>query len=364
MIDNFYSLDSLLSKKAKFNILFGERANGKSFAVKKYVLEQAVKGEKFVYIRRWREDVIGSRIEGYWEDMEKTDNGLELIKEITKEKYDCIQIYRSEIFFAKRDENSKKIRGEQIGRAVALTGDTHEKSYAYVGYYNIIYEEFITDGGYLANEVSKFMSLISTILRRRTGKIFMIGNTLTKTCPFFREWELINVPKQKQNTIDIYHHYTKERDNDENEIVIDIAVEYCANTGASRGMIINNRMITKGEWASSHKEHLPLLYKEYDRVASILIDDELEYFAVDLLTYKSAALLYVRCIEKKWVNRDKFDVIITDKFSHEVKYVKTLKAFPKLHKIYIWLYESGNVCYSDNLTGTTFLTLLNNRKIW
>lgn len=364
MSADFYKLNNLLNKKAKFNILFGERANGKSFAVKKYVLERAVAGEKFVYVRRWREDVIGSRIEGYWEDMEKTDSGLELIKEITKEKYDCIQIYRGEIFFAKRDENMKKIRGEQIGRAVALTGDTHEKSYAYVGYYNIIYEEFITDSGYLANEVDKFMSLISTILRRRIGKIFMIGNTLTKTCPFFREWELINVPKQKQNTIDVYHHHTAEFSEDGIENIIDIAVEYCANTGASRGMIINNEMITKGEWASSHKEHLPFLYKEYVRVMSILVDDELEYFAVDLLTHKSTALLYVRCIEKKWVNRDKFDVVITDKFLHEIKYVKTLKAFPKIHKIYKWLYESGNVCYSDNLTGTTFLTLLNNRKIW
>lgn len=360
-----YSLDNLLLEDATYNLLYGERANGKSYAVKRYCLKRFYENrEKFVYMRRWLEDVTKNRGESYWDDMEEDDEGNRRVREITNDKYDCISVYRNEIFFANRDEKGKKVRGEQIGRIVVLTGDTHDKSRSFVGYYNIIFEEFITDSGYLGNEVNTFMSLVSTILRRRNGKIFLIGNTLTKTCPYFREWELVNVPKQKQGTTDIYYYKLNEKDENDNELVIKIACEYCANTSRITKTIFGNKMISKGEWQTEEKEHLPLLYGQHKRILSILLDDELELFAIDLLTYERSVLLYIRMIERKWTDRDKYDIILTDRFNYDNRYMKNLNAIPKLRNLCNRLFNSGKVCYQDNLVGTTFTSILNNRKIW
>ncbi len=367
MKNKHYSLNNILKTDALYYLLYGERANGKSYAVKLRCLEKAYenpKTEKFVYLRRWLEDVSKNRAEGYWDDMEYDDEGNRRIEEITHGEYTCISVYRNEIYFANRDEKEKKVRGVMIGRVAVLTGDTHEKSRSFVGYSRIIFEEMITESGYLGNEVSTFMSMVSTILRKRVGEVFLIGNTLTRACPYFREWELINVPKQKQGTIDIYNYKLEDKDENGNELYVKIACEYCENVQGRTRMIFGNKMITRGEWQTEEKEHLPDLYGEYERHLSILLDDELEHFVIDVLSHENIPLLYIREVDRRWINRNKYDIIITDRFSYEQKYMKDLSAIPKLRKFIKWLFDSGKVCYQDNLVGTTFLTLLNNRKIW
>lgn len=359
-----YSLDKILSFLCRYNVLFGERSNGKSYAVKKYCLEKAYKdNQKFVYMRRWLEDIQKNRAESYWDDMEENDDGGREIETMTDGEYDCVAVWRGEIYFAKRDENGKKVRGKQIGRIVVLTGDTHEKSRVFVGYFNIIFEEFITTSGYLTDEVNTFMSMVSTILRRRDGRVFLIGNTLTKACPYFREWELVGVPKQKIGTIDIYHYTTDEIDDNGEMIIVDIACEYCENTAGKSRMIFGNKMISSGEWQTEKKEHLPLPYGEYKRKLSILIDDELETFVLDVLIYEKQPFLYVRESKRRWTDYDKYDIIITDRFYHNYKYVKSLSAYPLLDQFVKRLLDSGKITYEDNLIGTSFSTLLNNRKI-
>ena len=60
----FYSLTKILNKKADYNIIFGERSNGKTYAALLYGLKRFVAtGEQFAYIRRWREDLRGKRAE-------------------------------------------------------------------------------------------------------------------------------------------------------------------------------------------------------------------------------------------------------------------------------------------------------------
>lgn len=360
-----YSLEKILSTLAEFMVLFGERSNGKSYAVKLRCIEMAYhNNEKFVYMRRWREDIVGNRAESYWDDMEEDDEGNRRVEEITGGEYTCISVYRGEIFFAIRDENGKKVRGKQVGRVVVLTGDTHEKSRSFVGYYRIVFEEMITNKGYLADEVNTFMSLVSTILRRREGEVFLIGNTLTKQCPYFREWELVNVPRQKQGTIDIYKHVTGEFDENGVPIVVSIACEYCENTTGVTKMIFGNKMISSGEWQTEQKEHLPLVYGEYKRHLSVLIDDELELFVIDLLSYNRQPLLYIREDSRKWTDYERYDIIITNRFYHDYKYIKSLSAIPKICNMFRRLFDSGKVCYQDNLIGTSFSTLLNDRKIF
>ena len=49
----YYQLDGILSKNADYNIIFGERSNGKTYAALLYGLQNYVeKDEQFAYIRK------------------------------------------------------------------------------------------------------------------------------------------------------------------------------------------------------------------------------------------------------------------------------------------------------------------------
>lgn len=51
--NKYYSLNNILKKDAQYNIIFGQRSNGKTYAVKKYGLEKFIKtGEQMAYVRR------------------------------------------------------------------------------------------------------------------------------------------------------------------------------------------------------------------------------------------------------------------------------------------------------------------------
>ena len=50
----FYSLDNILKKNATYNMIFGERSNGKTYSVLKYGIEQFFKNRgQIAIVRRW-----------------------------------------------------------------------------------------------------------------------------------------------------------------------------------------------------------------------------------------------------------------------------------------------------------------------
>ena len=58
----YYRLDNILKKEAQYNIIFGERSNGKTFAVLEHGLKLfAETGKQLAIIRRWKEDFRGKR---------------------------------------------------------------------------------------------------------------------------------------------------------------------------------------------------------------------------------------------------------------------------------------------------------------
>ena len=70
MKSKYYSLKNILSKNAQYNIIFGERSNGKTYAVLKYALERFVKtGEQLALIRRWQDDFTGKRGQTMFESL-------------------------------------------------------------------------------------------------------------------------------------------------------------------------------------------------------------------------------------------------------------------------------------------------------
>ena len=60
-----YNLDNIDKLGARFNLIYGERSNGKSYQVKhKKGVEKYLKtGRRFILMRRWKEENTSEKIE-------------------------------------------------------------------------------------------------------------------------------------------------------------------------------------------------------------------------------------------------------------------------------------------------------------
>ena len=258
----FYSLTKILNKKADYNIIFGERSNGKTYAALLYGLKRFVTtGEQFAYIRRWREDLRGKRAENLFSN--HVANGA--IEEITNGECNAIFYLSGKWYLAKYDTEKKKYypQNTPFCYGFCLSEQEHEKSSSYPNVTTIIFDEFLTRRYYLPDEFMLFMNLLSTIIRQRDNvKVFMLGNTINKYCPYFSEMGLKQVTSMEQGTIDIYKF---------GQGGAVVAVEYCSTIvkqkASNKYFCFDNQnlqMITGGKWELAAYPHLPTKYTPKD----------------------------------------------------------------------------------------------------
>lgn len=260
--NKFYSLTKILNKKADYNIIFGERSNGKTYAALLYGLKRFVStGEQFAYIRRWREDLRGKRAENLFAN--HVANGV--IEEITNGECNAIFYLSGKWYLAKYDADKKKYypQNTPFCYGFCLSEQEHEKSSSYPNVTTIIFDEFLTRRYYLPDEFMLFMNLLSTIIRQRDNvKVFMLGNTINKYCPYFSEMGLKQVTNMEQGTIDIYKF---------GQGGAVVAVEYCSTIvkqkASNKYFCFDNQnlqMITGGKWELAAYPHLPTKYTPKD----------------------------------------------------------------------------------------------------
>ena len=365
-MSKYYSLKDILKTNCTYNILLGQKGNGKSYAVKDYILQVAYNEKdpytgadfsnyQFAYFRRWDLENRGASIEQYFADFIQNDDGRQRIKEITGGEYTTITVYQKRIYFANVDEDTgKMIRGKLIGYSFSVARASKYSSLSYPKIGIGVYEEFITNEGYQPREPSTFMILISTIFRRRDAKIFLIGNTMSRECPYFSEWQLLNVPRQKQGTIDIYNHHTDDGS------VISIAVENCDTVEMENKLIIGRRtkMITSGQWDSEEQPHLPEPIGHYKEMHVFFIETENLVYMGRILKKGKETLLYI-CPHTTEIKDREHTRIITKRFSlNYLHAARLLTDKLKYDLIIAELLRAEHVAYSDNLTGTEFKELL------
>ena len=258
----YYSLNEILSKDADYNLIFGERSNGKTYAALEYGIRQYLAtGKQMAYIRRWREDLRGKRAESLFAN--HTANGL--ISTLTEGKFNEVFCFSGKWFLSYYDpETKKRVPDDKpFCYGFCLSEQEHEKSSSYPNITTIIFDEFLTRRYYLPDEFMLFMNLLSTIIRQRDDvKVFMLGNTVNRYCPYFAEMGLKQVPYMEQGTIDIYkfgEHGAK------------VAVEYCSTIvkqkASNKYFCFDNQnlqMITGGKWELAVYPHLPTKYKPSD----------------------------------------------------------------------------------------------------
>lgn len=349
----YYRLDNILAKDAMYNIPISERNIGKSYAVKERVLTRAYNSDaQFVYLRRFDRDVTASTVENYFGDMP--------ISIITNGEYTGISTYRGAIFFCNFDVNGKSKRGKKIGHYIALNNDERTKSQAFPLVTDIIYEEFVTTKTYLPDEPTRLQNLVSTIFRERDGKVWLIGNKINRICPYFTEWQLTNIPRQKNGTIDVYNFTRYDADGD--EIVTKIAVENCNSFNSQSKMFFGSaaKSITGGEWETKEYPHLQDKYENYERLYEVEFFDCGFTFILQLLMTKSGDLV-IYCYPKTKATRN-IQRKITTNFSENRLTTVNFNVNIRAEKMMKELLQQNKICFSDNLTGTDFNQVLLNRK--
>ena len=250
----FWDISPILDKNALYNLVIGERSNGKTYGTLEYCTDNYFKdGSEFAYIRRWDEDLTGKKGESLFNGLIK--NGV--IKKLSKGKWNHV-IYKSRAYYLAfvDDEGTITTDFKPFCYAFALTQHEHYKSNSYPNIRNIIFDEFLTRGVYLPDEFVIFQNVLSTLIRLRDDvKIFMLGNTVNKYCPYFKEMGLNRINKQKIGTIDIYEY---------GDSGLTVAVEYSEMTVKEKKSNVyfafNNprlEMIKTGAWEIDLYPHYP-----------------------------------------------------------------------------------------------------------
>lgn len=337
---NYYDIKSLLETHAQYMILLGQRANGKSYQAKKTVLEDAYKnGTHFVYLRRWKEDIKTKAVQAYFGDMP--------IEKITKGEWTGIKAWNGDIYFCRVTEDGKEEKSKSIGRFCALNESERYKSWSFIDYNYILYEEFITDKAYLIDEPRQLQQFVSTVARHNKITVLLIGNTLSRVCPYFNEWCLDGVLKQKQGTIEIYHYHV-------NDDIIDIAVEYCASTKAENKMFFGQtaKQIVTGEWDTIDVPKLPRKQYEYEKVYEVMVEYQKFKFIIELLIEPIHG--GILCHVYPSTGQRKIDRVLTTEFSDLPNVTTKLDITKRPEYLICECFRMDKVCYSDNMTGSDF----------
>ena len=347
---SYYSLKNILKNNAVFNVIFGERSNGKTYDTLKHGLEQYFKdGSQLAYVRRWKEDITGKRGQAVFSALIENNE----IEKLSGGKFTGIHYYTGKFFLCNYD-NGKPIYSDSdvLGFLFALTDVEHDKSTSYPKVTSIIFDEFITNRLYLPDEFVIFMNVISTIVRRRENvTIYMLGNTVNKYCPYFSEMGLNNVQDMEQGTIDLYSY---------GDSGLTVAVEYCKNSKenqlkkSKKYFAFNNpklQMITGGAWELAIYPHLPMKYKPIDVLLTYYIEFSDNIYSCEIIEKDGVTFTY---IHQKTTPIKDLDNSIIYSLEHNPKpnYNRNiLSPVTNTQKKIAWYFKTHNVFYQNNSIG-------------
>ena len=243
----YWNILKILGFKADFNLVIGQRGNGKTFGVLKYFLELYKKTKKrFCYIRRWDEDIKAFRMNQLFAPFRN------VIDELFGEEFD-IQYFNHKFYLV----NGNGVKVDTIGYVLSLSSSHHTKSISYTNVGSILYDEFIRMSGEqeLKDELSRFDNTLSTIIRGDNTNvvIWMLANTVSKYSPYFLRFG-IDINKVEQGTI------TNKEIRLETGDILKVALEYCEfNEEASKKIskYSTNAMIKSGKWEIPETDEIP-----------------------------------------------------------------------------------------------------------
>ena len=346
----YYSLSRILKKNAVYNMIFGERSNGKTYSVLKYAIEDRIKtGGQLAIIRRWKEDITGRRAS----DIFSALNADGVVSNASEGRYTGVTYWAGKFYLCNYDDHGKPIYSADtdcFAYTFALSETEHNKSISYPFIKTILFDEFLTKHVYLQDEFVLFMNTVSTIVRQRTNvKIFMLGNTVNKYCPYFAEMGLTHILKMNQGAIDVYTY---------GDSKLTVAVEYCASTTTSKQnnfyFAFNNpklHMITSGAWELDIYPHLPAKYRPKDiKFIYFIVFNDITY-QCEIVELENTMFTFIH-VKTTELKAPETDLIYTLEYRAEMNYRRNiLKPVTKLEKNILWFFTTDRVFYQNNEVG-------------
>lgn len=346
----YYSVERIKKIDAQYKILLGGRNIGKSYAVKNDVVKECyMNGYEFVYLRRWDEDIKTKYVTQYLSDLD--------VKGITNGVYTDVYVWQSKIYLCNYDENYHVKEKYLIGYTHSLNQNERYKSQIYARVMYVIYEEFITDKLYLQNEPNTLQEYTSTIFRERRGVVYMVGNTISKLCPYFNEWRLDKVNNMKTHDINLFENTTEIIINGEVvSIVVKIAVEMCGAENVFSKMAFGDSasMIVKNTWRT---KTCPILdkkfYEQADIVHTVYVQADNLTFKMELLVYSNNIFWYVRPQTRSIKNIENVRLISKNPSMYP-KHTISFAPLSDRERIAFDLILQRKIFYCDNTCGTEF----------
>ena len=310
-------------------------------------------GHQLAIVRRWDEDFRGKRGAQMWDALVAND----LVRKYSKGKWTDIYYYSGRWWLCKYENEDRKGKSSNhrvvderpLAYGFAITTQEHDKSTSYPGVKTILFDEFISRGGYATDEFVLFQNTCSTIIRERGDvTIYMMGNTVNRYCPYFAEMGLIHVKDQKQGTIDIYKYGEKE---------LSVAVEYCDNNEVSKPsdkyFAFDNprlKMITEGTWEIDVYPHLPSKYSPKDVVYRYYIKWEGDLLQCEVIARSDTTYTYVH----RWTSEinDPIALVFGPEHHDAPQYRRKINVCPDNIGRRVWDYwQRDKVYFADNLIG-------------
>ncbi|MBO7712908.1 MAG: phage DNA encapsidation protein [Methanobrevibacter sp.] len=360
-VGDWYSYEAIDKLKCQYNMIIGERSNGKTYGALKKIIENYVsRGEKGAYIRRYKEDYRGKRGDALFESIEKDG----LINELTDGLYDGVKYQSGRWYLSKFDEKTqKKIIGDDpFCYGFAISDMEHDKSTSYPDVTIIVFDEFLTRGFYLQNEFVLFMNTLSTIIRHRNNvTIYMLGNTVNKFAPYFVEMGLKHVGSMEKGQIDVYTYGSSK---------LRVAVEYCASPkkeGKKSDIYFafdnpSLQLITGGAWEIDLYPHCPVDYERRNIEFCFFIKFNESLLQGEVVVVDNNSFIYIHRKSTPIKDPDE-DLIFSMEWDPRPNYVRGIdKSDLKCVQIIRKYFRYDKVFYQDNEVGEEVRNFLQESK--
>lgn len=355
--NKYYRLNKIMKTNAHYHVIFGERSSGKTFAVLELGIKNFVEsGKQLAIVRRWEEDFRGKRGQQMFDALEAAG----VIKDLTGGEWSSVYYFASKWYLC-RYEDGERIQNERpFAYGFAITAMEHDKSTSYPDITTICFDEFLTRTVYLPDEFVLFCNVISTIVRSRTDvKIFMLGNTVNKYCPYFTEMGLKHIKEMKPGDIDIYKY-------GENGKLI-VAVEYTQPNKSGKQSDIyfafdnpKLQMITSGAWEIEIYPHCPVKYKPKNILFTFFIIFDDQKLQCEVVLVDGQMFTFIHKKTKKLKRPDK-DLVYSTVFDPRPNWKRNiLKPTDDISRKIAALIKNEKLFYSDNETGE----VMRNYLIW
>lgn len=355
--NKFYSLKNILTKEAHYNVIFGERSNGKTYAVLEYALKKYFEtGEQLAIIRRMEEDFVGAQsMRTCYDSLSNNGEGKNVIKEMSNGLFSGVIYYAGRYYLARWNEDEEKDERTDkcVALAFAISASEHYKSGSFPNITTVLFDEFMTRQRYLVNEFVLFQNLLSTIIRRRNNvTIFMCANTVNKyACPYFTEMGLHRTKQMKQGEIDVYSY---------GDSPLRVAVEFSDSPSKSKPSDVyfafNNprlQMITgQGNvWEMDIYPHCPIKYAPKDILFTFFIVYDTEILQCEIVSKDSIKFLFIHRKSTPLKDEDN-DLIYSQEYDPRPNHRRNVlsRSYMVERKI-AELFKNEKVFYQDNEVG-------------